>query len=204
VHEKKGTTFRLGSSVERFEGSKDGVKQVVLSGGDKLDADMVVVGIGVRPATDFLKGIETNEDGSITVDGKLRAGEDLFAAGDVVRFPDWRDNKPIRIEHWRLAQQLGRTAALNMMDRNEPYRGVPFFWTNQFMLITQYVGCARGWDEIVFEGDPEDHNFMAFYVKDNKVHAVAGCKQDRKMDVVGEMFRQDRYLALDEIRNKLK
>ena len=99
--------FRLGARVARLEG--DGkVRTVVLDSGEKLPADLVVAGLGVKPATDFLKGVPRHADGSVTVDKYLRVADGLYAAGDIARFPDWRSGELIRIEHWRLAQQHGR------------------------------------------------------------------------------------------------
>ena len=113
AHEEQGVAFRLGRTPVRLEG--DGrVKAVVLDDGEALAADLVVVGLGVKPATDILQGVKLNADGSVTTDRRLQVTDGLYAAGDVARFPDWRDGSPIRIEHWRLAAQHGRVAAHNM------------------------------------------------------------------------------------------
>jgi NADPH-dependent 2,4-dienoyl-CoA reductase/sulfur reductase-like enzyme/nitrite reductase/ring-hydroxylating ferredoxin subunit len=202
VHEKQGTAFRLGSRPERFEGADGAVRQVVLSDGERLEAELVVVGVGVRPATGFLKGLDVGDDGSVPVDAQLRAAEGVFAAGDIARFPDWRTGAPIRIEHWRLAQQHGRAAARGLLDKDAPYRGVPFFWTSQHKVITQYVGHARHWQEVVFDGDPADGKFVGYFVTDGKVAAAAGCQEDRKMAAVAEMLKQPELLPVDEIRRR--
>ena len=102
AHEEQGVAFRLGRTPVRLEG--DGrVKAVVLDDGEALAADLVVVGLGVKPATEILQGVKLNADGSVATDRRLRVTDGLYAAGDVARFPDWRDGSPIRIEHWRLA-----------------------------------------------------------------------------------------------------
>ncbi len=204
VHEEKGAAFRLGGKVERFEGSGGGVRQAVLEDGERLAADLVVVGVGVRPATGFLKGLETNEDGSLTVDANLRAGQDVFAAGDVARFPDWRGGEPVRIEHWRLAQQLGRAAARGMLGQDAPYRGVPFFWTSQHKVITQYVGHARRWDEVVFDGEAAKREFVAYYVSGGRVRAAAGCEKSRDMAAVAEILRRPEPPTVEEVRREVQ
>jgi NADPH-dependent 2,4-dienoyl-CoA reductase/sulfur reductase-like enzyme/nitrite reductase/ring-hydroxylating ferredoxin subunit len=204
VHEKKGAAFRFGSRVERFDGADGAVRQAVLSGGERLDAELVVAGVGVRPATHFLKGVETNDDGSVTVDANLRAGEGLFAAGDVARFPDWRGGEAIRIEHWRLAQQHGRTAARNMLDQDAPYGGVPFFWTTQHKVITEYVGHTGGWEEIVFDGDPADREFVAWYLRGDRVRAAAGCGKSWEMAAIAEVLKRPEPPTVDQARKALE
>ncbi len=199
VHEKKGVGFKLGAKVKRFEGD-GGIRAVLLESGERLETELVVVGVGVRPAAGMLKGIPTNEDGSVTVDSRLRVGEDVWAAGDIARFPDWRTGEPIRIEHWRLALQHGRVAAWNMAGREVECRGVPFFWTNQFMVITQYAGHARQWDEVVYDGDPGQRRFLAYYVKDGGVLAAAGCQEERKMAMISELLKSPAAPKLEQIR----
>ena len=202
LHEDQGTAFRLGETVARFEG--DGVvRRVVLKGGDTIDADLVVVGIGVRPATEYVTGVKTNDDGSLTVDTRLRAGEGVFAAGDIATFPDWRTGEPIRIEHWRLAQQHGRTAARGMLDQDAPCAGVPFFWTSQHKVITDYVGHTREWDDIEFDGDPAKRDFVAYYVRGGKVLAAAGCNREWQMAAIAEVLKPPESPTLDELLQAL-
>ena len=201
-HEAEGVTFRLGQTVDRFDG--DGALQgVELAGGDRLDADLAVVGVGVRPATDYLQGLDLHDDGSVPVDANLRAAEDVYAAGDVARFPDWRTGEPVRIEHWRLALQHGQVAGRNLAGRAQPYDDVPFFWTNQYWVITQDGGRAGQWDEIVVDGDVGQQNFVAFYVKDGRVFAAAGCERDQAMGRIAEMLRAPEPPTLEAVRKML-
>ena len=111
----------LGRRVDRFEGDDGEVTGVVLDDGTRLDAHLVVLGVGVRAGTGFLDSAVKHDDGGVLVDDHLRVEEcgDLFAAGDVATFPDARDGRRVRIEHWRVAGQQGRVAALNMLDRDE-------------------------------------------------------------------------------------
>jgi NADPH-dependent 2,4-dienoyl-CoA reductase/sulfur reductase-like enzyme len=199
LHEENGVRYQTGAQVTRFEGQGK-VQRVVLSNGQTLDADLVIVGIGVKPATEFLKGIRLNSDGSIPVDGYLRAADDVYAAGDIARFPDWRTGEPIRIEHWRLAEQHGRLAAHNMVGQQRQFTAVPFFWTSQFNLHLRYVGYMKGWEDILFEGDPAQRKFVAFYVNHRRVLAAVGCGEDVKMAALHELMRMDRMPAPDEIR----
>lgn len=187
-HEDNGVTFRLGTSVSHFEG--DGtVKAVVLENGERIETDLVVIGVGVKPATDFLQDINLHTDGSVEVDKYLRTDKQVYAAGDIARFPDWRTGEAIRIEHWRTAEQQGRIAAHNMMGKQIPFTSVPFFWTTQAGLHIRYVGYVKDWDEIIIDGDVFSKEFIAYYVKNNCVLAVLGSKRDQEMAAIEELIR---------------
>jgi NADPH-dependent 2,4-dienoyl-CoA reductase/sulfur reductase-like enzyme len=200
-HEENGVVFHLQASVEKFEGT-DTVKTVVLNNGTRIEADIVLIGIGVTPNTAFLQGVTKEPDGSIKTDAYFRAAEDVYAAGDIAHIPDWRFGNYVRIEHWRTAEQQGRDAALNMMGKPTPNLNVPFFWTRQGGLGVRYVGNARSWDEILFDGDPAARNFIAFYIRNNEVHAVAGCKRDKQMAAIHELMRLKKMPPASEIRGK--
>ena len=188
VHEKNGVKFRLASGATGFEG--DGrVEKVILRSGESVDADVVIVGIGVRPATDFLDGFDLHKDGGVVSDRNLRIGDNVFAAGDIVHFPDARTGESTRIEHWRTALQLGRCAAHNMAGKATPFDGVPFFWTTQFDVTLNYVGHAAGWDRTIVQGNVGSQDFLICYVKHDRIQAVAGMNRDRELDIWEERFR---------------
>jgi apoptosis-inducing factor 3 len=196
---EKGVAFRLGRTPVRLEG--DGrVQTVVLDDGEALPADLVLVGLGIKPATAMLQGVSLNADGSVSTDRRLRVAEGLYAAGDVARFPDWRTGAAIRIEHWRLAAQHGRVAAHNMAGRQVEFAGIPFFWSEQFDLFLQYVGHAESWDELIVHGDLPGRNFLAFYVKDNRVMAAAGLQRDRQLAAMAELMRLEQTPGPEELR----
>ena len=190
-HESKGVNFRLGQQVRSLEG--DGkVSGVKLESGDVIEADLVIVGIGVSPATAFLGGIEKQKDGSVAVDEFMSLGNGVFAAGDITSFIDPRTAERTRIEHWRTALQQGRVAAKNMLGKHERYTAVPFFWTTQFDVTLNYVGHAAGWDKLDFDGDVNKRDFLATYHKAGKIVAVAGMNRDRELDEWQEKFRLGR------------
>ena len=149
----------------------------------------MVVGIGVKPATDFLTGVKLHRDGGVLVDKYMRAAEGVYAAGDIAYFPSPLTGERQRIEHWRTAQQQGRIAAHNMAGKAVAYDGVPFFWTRQFDVGLLYVGHATSWDEIIFHGEVSSQDFLAFYVKGDRVLAVAGMNRDRDMAAIEELMR---------------
>ena len=198
-HERHGVDFKLGSIVYRFEGSHN-VEAVTLDNGESIETDMVVVGVGVRPATHFLEGVELDQSGGVIVDSRLRAAEGFYAAGDIVNFVDSRTGERLRIEHWRTAQQQGRIAARNMAGADVAFAGIPFFWTQQFDLTLRYVGHASSWDEIIYQGDVTSHDFLAFYVKGDRVLAVAGMNRDRELAAVEALMKLDRMPTRDQIK----
>lgn len=113
IHEENEVRFRLGHTVKEFQGTGL-VERVLLDDGSTIEADLVVVGVGVHPATDFIKGLDKADDASIIVDETLQAAPGIYAAGDIATFPDWRTGRQIRVEHWRLACQHGRLAGTNL------------------------------------------------------------------------------------------
>jgi NADPH-dependent 2,4-dienoyl-CoA reductase/sulfur reductase-like enzyme/nitrite reductase/ring-hydroxylating ferredoxin subunit len=200
VHEARGVEFKLGPGVARFEGD-DAVGAVVLDSGERVEADLVVIGVGVRPATDFLEGVELHEDGGVFVDRHMRAAGGVYAAGDIAYFPSSSAGERQRIEHWRTAQQQGRVAAHNMAGMSVEFDGVPFFWTRQFDAGLLHVGHAEGWDEIVYDGDPQSQNFLAFFVSGERVLAAAGMNRDRDMAALEELMRAGRMPTPALLRN---
>jgi NADPH-dependent 2,4-dienoyl-CoA reductase/sulfur reductase-like enzyme/nitrite reductase/ring-hydroxylating ferredoxin subunit len=199
LHEERGVDFELDTGIDHFDGN--GVaRSAVLTNGKRIDADVVLVAIGSVPATQFIGGLPRNEDASLSVDRYLRVEGNCFAAGDVVRFIDWRNELPVRIEHWRTAQQQGRCAAHNMMGKNIEYTAVPFFWTHQAKVSIQYVGCIDRWDEIIFHGRPGDYTFTAFYVRDGRLLGAAGMNQNVKMAALAELMRRNQTPTPDDLR----
>ncbi len=185
MHESAGINFELGRRVERLEGP-GAVERVVLDNNRQLDADFVLVGIGVKPNTGFFKGIPLETDGSIRTDGHLQVYDDLYAAGDIARFP--YQGSPTRIEHWQVACQQGRIAGMNMAGENLAYEAIPFFWTRQHGHSLAYFGHAAEFDRIIYQGKVEEKKFLAFYIQDGEVRAVAGMAS-AELPVIHELMR---------------
>ncbi len=200
LHEEQGITFRLGSGVEQFEG-KFRADCVVLQDGSRVEADIFLLGIGVIPNTWYVQGITPEPDGSLKVDEYFQVTTDVYAAGDIARFPDWRSEDGIRIEHWRTAEQHGRDAARNMLGKQTPVsQSVPFFWTKQVDVNIRYVGYMKEWDEIIVDGDVDSKQFIAFYIKHETVYAAAGCKRDKEMAAIHELMRLNKMPPTEEVR----
>lgn len=206
THEQNGVQFCLNDGVVGFTGEGGQIRSVELKSGERLDADFVVVGIGVMPATNFLRGsgLSLNEkDQSVQVNRHLQTSyPDIYAAGDIARWDDGSD-KGVRIEHWRVAQQQGIVAAHNMLGENQTVeQRVPFFWTSQWKLRLNYVGHAEAWDEIIYwGGTPEQQKFIAFYVQGGKLQAAAGCGYDTELDAVELILRDQIPLSLDQMHD---
>jgi NADPH-dependent 2,4-dienoyl-CoA reductase/sulfur reductase-like enzyme/nitrite reductase/ring-hydroxylating ferredoxin subunit len=197
-HERQGVRFCLKRQVTSFEGDER-VRAVILEDGTRLQADIVLVGIGVQPATSVIEGLRLNRDGGIPVGSQLRAAEGVFAAGDVASFPGARPGESLRVEHWRVAQQHGRTAAANMLGEGRDYTAVPFFWSNQFDLKLRYVGHAQDAENVRFRGQPGEGPFLAFYGREGAVEAVLGVGRDREMAAAEELLRLHCMPSMKEI-----
>ncbi|MEN5034565.1 FAD-dependent oxidoreductase [Pseudomonas sp. TWI929] len=169
LHERKGVTFHGPTEVERIEGQGK-VEAVLLANGERLQTPLVLLGTGVKPATAFIQCVPLADDKSVRVDAEMRAADGLWAAGDIATFP--LSGRPVRIEHWRLAQQHGVIAAANMLGEQRRYADVPFFWTFQHGRTYEVLGHARDWNRIEFVGEPEKGDFIALQCVDEQVEAV--------------------------------
>ncbi|HYG87458.1 MAG TPA: FAD-dependent oxidoreductase [Azospirillum sp.] len=167
-HEEHGVTFHLKETVTAIE---DG--GVRLGSGGRVDGDLILVAIGVKPAVELAEAAGLSTDRGVRVDDRLRtSAPGIYAAGDIVRWPDALTGERIRVEHWIVAEQQGVIAARNMLGRDERYAVVPVFWTNQYELRISYVGHAERWDRIDIDGDVAKHDCMARYVRDGRTIAV--------------------------------
>jgi NAD(P)H-nitrite reductase large subunit/nitrite reductase/ring-hydroxylating ferredoxin subunit len=189
LHERNGVVFHLEAKVASLEGEEGNVHEVMLESGEHVAADLVLLGTGVAPATGFVEGLPLQKDGGVIVNAGMQAAPGLYAAGDIAAFPLHEDQEPVRIEHWRVAQQHARIAAENMCGARHRYAGVPYFWTYHFGKRFEYLGHASEWDDIVIDGNLDRQEFVALYVKDNKVVAVLACEREaqtaRLIDAMG-------------------
>ncbi|HDS1680375.1 TPA: FAD-dependent oxidoreductase [Pseudomonas putida] len=193
LHERKGVVFHGPTEVERFLG-EDKVEAVQLANGEKLLAPLVLLGTGVKPATAFVQGVQLAKDQSLQVDAELHAADGLWAAGDIATFP--HAGHPVRIEHWRLAQQHGVIAAANMLGEQRRYNDVPFFWTYQHGRTYEVLGHARDWDRIAFVGEPEKGDFVALQCIGDQVEAVIAKGYSDAMATLSQRLK--RPLSLDD------
>jgi 3-phenylpropionate/trans-cinnamate dioxygenase ferredoxin reductase subunit len=165
-----GVELLGGEELEAFEG--DGrVQAVVTKSGRTVEADMVVVGAGVRPDALLAQRAGLEVDDGIVCDARLEtSAPGIFAAGDVCSYESVVHGRRLRVEHWDVALQQGRHAARSMLGETEPYREVPYFFSDLADWASlEYVGPAHEWDEVVFRGDRDSGEFSAWYLKDGAV-----------------------------------
>jgi 3-phenylpropionate/trans-cinnamate dioxygenase ferredoxin reductase component len=181
IHRDHGVTMAFRDRAVAFEGNGR-VERLITSAGLRIECDFAVVGVGVEPVADLVSGSGIEVDNGILVDELCRTNVDgVFAAGDVANHFHPVFGRRIRTEHWQNALRQGRAAALNMLDRAQPYDAVHWFWSDQYDHNLQYAGFHTDWDEIVVRGSLGDRRFSAFYLKDGRVQAVVAL--DRGDDV---------------------
>lgn len=193
VHEEHGVVFHLGRSAARID--EDGV---TLSDGTRLAADLVVVGIGVRPAIGLAQEAGLAIDRGVLVDEHLRtSAPGVFAAGDIARWPDRLTGERIRVEHWVVAQRQGQTAARNMLGLGERFTATPFFWSQHYDMTLSYAGHAESWDRMTVEGQIASRDFMASYWRGTQRLAVASVGRDQD-SLLAELEMEAVAGALDD------
>jgi len=171
IHTDHGAEFIGGAAVEAIEG--DGkVAAVRLADGRRIAADFVVVGVGVEPRAELAEAAGIATGNGILVDDRLQtSAPGIYAAGDVANAQHPFYAARIRVEHWANALNQGPAAARNMLGRGEPYDRIPYFFSDQYDVGMEYSGYATDWNEVLFRGDPRTREFIAFWLKDERVIA---------------------------------
>ena len=174
VLSEHGIEIHGGDDVERFEGSDGRVRRVVTKGGLSLDCDFVVVGVGVTPDVTLARsaGLELGEAGGVKCSSGLESSvPGVFAAGDMCEYDSPVHGRPMRLEHWDVAFNHGKTAALNMLGRGVEHDAIPYFFSDLADWSSmEYVGPGSG--DVVVRGSIEEGEFCAFYVRDGRVTAA--------------------------------
>jgi 3-phenylpropionate/trans-cinnamate dioxygenase ferredoxin reductase subunit len=158
------------------------VERVTTGRGRHIECDFVVVGLGTEPVTDLLAGTGVEIDNGVVVDEYCRTDvEGIYAAGDVANHYHPVFGRRIRVEHWQNALKQGPAAARNMLEKDEPYDEIPWFWSDQYEHNLQYAGFHTEWDELVVRGSMEERNFVAFYRKGGRILAAVALNRGRDL-----------------------
>jgi len=201
-HEGNGVKFYGESKATSIDDSSVSFET---KGGEKvtIPADVVVMAVGVGPATEFLKdsGIDIQKGGGVIVDECMRVKgvDNVFAIGDIAIFTEPTTGEQARIEHWNVAQNQGRCAASAIAGKPLPFDKIPYFWSAQGQQL-RYTGYGAGYEDVIIRGDPDALKFQAYYTKGNKVIAVASMQADPLVSKVSELIRLNKMLSASEIR----
>lgn len=174
LHESHGVVFHMGRSLSAIA-----EQQVVLNDGSALAADLVVIGVGVRPRSTLAEAAGIAIDRGILVDDTLQTSvAGIYAAGDVARWRDAGSGTTRRVEHWVVAERQGQVAAHNMLGAHQRFVDVPFFWSAHYDLSIRYAGHAGEWDTLQLDGDLAARDALVSYYKDGQRIAVAAIGRD--------------------------
>ncbi|SPQ20713.1 3412c283-f49a-4914-819a-09b78d59b7b2 [Thermothielavioides terrestris] len=211
--EAKGVKFYMSAGVEKAEPSASTpshVGSIHLKDGTKLDADLVILGVGVAPATEYLKGnsaVQLEQDGSLKVDEAFSVVglKDVYAIGDIATHPyrgPGGEGRPVRIEHWNVAQNSGRSVASHILkpDRTPEFY-TPVFWSALGSQL-RYCGntTASGWDDLVLQGDPDQGKWVAYYAKGETVVAMASMGMDPAMAQCAQLMSLNRMPTKSQLQ----
>ena len=173
LHEEHGVIFHLETKPNAID------RAVHLENDHTIAADLVVVGIGVRPRTGLAENAGLATDRGVAVDQYLEtSAPGVYAAGDIARWPDPHSGERLRVEHWVVAERQGQTAALNMLGQRKAFVQVPFFWSQHYDVPINYVGHAGSWDEIEIEGDIMKKDCILRFKQYGRLGAVASIFRD--------------------------
>ncbi len=201
LHEEKGIKFLLGSSASEIKPNS-----VKLDNGNEIDADVVLIGVGVSPNTGFLDRNQIEFQGrNVKTDLYLNTSdENIFAAGDVASVPYFRTGDYLNFGHYVNAQQQGAVASVNMLREGGnrlPYEYVPYFWTRQWDKTMQYTGYGASFDEVFIDGDLSKLTFLAYYLKGNKVVGFASMNKANAANIMYEAFRNDKVPSASAVKS---
>jgi NADPH-dependent 2,4-dienoyl-CoA reductase/sulfur reductase-like enzyme/nitrite reductase/ring-hydroxylating ferredoxin subunit len=197
LHEQHGVHFHLQRTATSIDD-----RRVTLSDGTIIEADLVVVGIGVKPRVELAERSGIATENGVLVNEHLETNvPGIYAAGDIARWPDAYAGERIRVEHWVVAERQGQAAALNLLGADEPFLSMPFFWSAHYDLSIRYVGHAENWDATEIEGSVGAQDCVVRFRRGGRLLAAAALGRDREaLEIEAEMeSRQGRLQTMESI-----
>jgi apoptosis-inducing factor 3 len=202
VHEKEGVIFHPEKSLKEIIGINR-VENAVMTDGNRIETDIVLVGVGILPAVDFLEGTGLVVDGAVPVDSRLQTKEPtIFAAGDIARVPTPPYGQSLRCEHWAVAERQGQHAARSMLGSEASYNEIPFFWTRQYEESLKYIGFAGEYENIAYRGNVEGGRFLAGFYREGRLQAVAGLRKDKEIILLGQMIKARASIPAEQFEDE--
>ncbi len=201
-YEARGVRFVAGATVSSFNG-RDRVESAVLSTGQSMSADLVVAGIGVLPETDLFKTAQIKIADGIVVNEFLETNApDVYAAGDLARYPDVLFGKERRVEHWDNAVKQGQYLARRLTGAPEPFSNVPYFFSDIFDLSYEYWGDQDGADDVIYRGSLNEPSFSAWWLKGGRlVAAFAMARPDEERELAQKWIAEKTVVPVAELKN---
>ncbi len=202
IHREHGVDLRLNAVVTAFRGD-DRVEQVETASGETIDCDLVIVGIGVEPATDWLGGSGIRIERGVVIDEFCRTNvPDVFAAGDVAR--SWHPGygEYLLVEHFDNAGNQGTAAAKSMLGKGEPYAPLPYFWSDQYDLSLQFAGHNAGHDQVVTRGTAESGSWSAFYLRAGRFVAALSVNRFKDFSAARRLLRAGKDVSADQLADE--
>jgi 3-phenylpropionate/trans-cinnamate dioxygenase ferredoxin reductase subunit len=202
VHRQHGVDLRLDDGVVAFEGGET-VERVVTASESTIESDLVVVGIGVTPATGWLNGAGVTIERGVIVDEFCRTNiPDIYAAGDVAR--SWHPGygEHLLVEHFDNAGNQGALAAKNMLGANEPYAPLPYFWSDQYDLSLQFAGHNAGHDQVVTRGTVGSGSWSAFYLREGRFVAALAVNRFKDFSAARRLLRAGKPVSAEQLADE--
>ena len=202
LHRQHGVDLRFGVGVEEISVTGGRASGVRLADGSQVDADVVIVGVGITPNSQLAEAAGLETGNGVTVDAGLKSADpDIFAAGDVACAYHPLFGRHIRVEHWANALNQPQAAARSMLGQDVSYDRVPYFYTDQYDLGMEYAGYVEpgGYDQVVFRGDKDKREFVAFWLDgDDRIHAAMNVNVWDVVDAVRPLIAERREIEDDE------
>lgn len=203
MHRERGVDLRTGTTVTSWRTSADRVRAVELSDGSVLEVDAVLIGVGIDAEVGLASqlGLDLGS-GGVLADGTLQAAPGIFVAGDIAAHHHPVFRRPVRAEHWQVAQRQGTAAGAAVAGSPQPYEELPWFWSDQYDVGLQYVGSAQEFDQTVWRGDVEGYRFSVFYLKEGVIEAVLSINDGRTGRLSRELIRRRVRVEADALADQ--